>query len=62
MEKNELDNHAEIPDIVGANNYSFGKMECREQRPHAALPPDEHKNLYVISCIMLKIAANARDH
>ena len=61
MEKNELDNHAEIPDIVGANNYSLGQMECREQRQHAALPPDEHiKSL--ISCIMLKIAANAGEH
>jgi hypothetical protein len=59
MERNELDNHAEILDIVGANNYSFGPMECREQRQHAALPPGNHIKSYVISCIVLRIAANA---
>ena len=29
----------EILDIVGANNYSFGQMEYREQGPHQALEP-----------------------
>ncbi len=29
----------EILDIVGANNYSFGQMEYREQGPHKALEP-----------------------
>ncbi|HEX8357167.1 MAG TPA: hypothetical protein VF610_07145 [Segetibacter sp.] len=33
----------EILDIVGANNYSFGQMEYREQGPHAALPPDDER-------------------
>lgn len=33
----------EILDIVGANNYSFGQMEYREQGPHAALPPDDDR-------------------
>jgi hypothetical protein len=35
----ELGGSPEILDIVGANNYSFGQMEYREQGPHAALPP-----------------------
>ncbi|HYD95212.1 MAG TPA: b-glycosidase [Noviherbaspirillum sp.] len=29
----------DILDIVGANNYSFGQMEYREQGPHQALDP-----------------------
>lgn len=33
----------EILDIVGANNYSFGQMEYREQGPHAALKPDDDR-------------------
>jgi hypothetical protein len=35
----ELGGSPEILDIVGANNYSFGQMEYREQGPHQALPP-----------------------
>jgi beta-glucosidase/6-phospho-beta-glucosidase/beta-galactosidase len=37
----ELGGSPEILDIVGANCYSFGQMEYREQGPHAALPPDD---------------------
>jgi hypothetical protein len=33
----------EVLDIVGANCYSFGQMEYREQGPHAALPPDDDR-------------------
>jgi len=33
----------EILDIVGANNYSFGQMEYREQGPHQALAPDDDR-------------------
>ncbi len=39
----ELGGAPEILDIVGANNYSFGQMEYREQGPHAALPPDDDR-------------------
>ena len=39
----ELGGSLEILDIVGANNYSFGQMEYREQGPHAALPPDDDR-------------------
>ena len=39
----ELGGSPEILDIVGANNYSFGQMEYREQGPHAALPPDDNR-------------------
>ena len=39
----ELGGSPEILDIVGANNYSFGQMEYREQGPHAALPPDDDR-------------------
>jgi beta-glucosidase/6-phospho-beta-glucosidase/beta-galactosidase len=39
----ELGGTPEILDIVGANNYSFGQMEYREQGPHAALPPDDDR-------------------
>src|SRR4028118_417861 len=44
----ELGGSPEILDIVGANNYSFGQMEYREQGPHQALPPhdDRIKPLY----------------
>jgi hypothetical protein len=35
----ELGGAPDILDIVGANNYSFGQMEYREEGPHAALPP-----------------------
>ena len=33
----------EILDIVGANNYSFGQMEYREQGPHKALDPGDDR-------------------
>jgi beta-glucosidase/6-phospho-beta-glucosidase/beta-galactosidase len=39
----ELGGSPEILDIVGANNYSFGQMEYREQGPHAALNPDDDR-------------------
>jgi hypothetical protein len=39
----ELGGSPEILDIVGANNYSFGQMEYREQGPHQALPPDDDR-------------------
>lgn len=44
----ELGGSPEVLDIVGANNYSFGQMEYREQGPHQALPPhdDRIKPLY----------------
>ncbi|HYF20692.1 MAG TPA: b-glycosidase, partial [Ramlibacter sp.] len=35
----ELGGSPEVLDIIGANNYSFGQMEYREQGPHQALPP-----------------------
>lgn len=37
----ELGGSPDLLDIVGANCYSFGQMEYREQGPHAALPPDD---------------------
>jgi hypothetical protein len=37
----ELGGSPEILDIIGANNYSFGQMEYREQGPHAALEPHD---------------------
>jgi beta-glucosidase/6-phospho-beta-glucosidase/beta-galactosidase len=39
----EFGGSPEILDIVGANNYSFGQMEYREQGPHQALPPDDER-------------------
>lgn len=39
MEHPELGGAPDILDIVGANNYSFGQMEYREQGPHKALEP-----------------------
>jgi beta-glucosidase/6-phospho-beta-glucosidase/beta-galactosidase len=39
----ELGGSPEILDIVGANCYSFGQMEYREQGPHAALDPDDER-------------------
>jgi hypothetical protein len=39
----ELGGAPEILDIVGANNYSFGQMEYREQGPHAALDPYDER-------------------
>jgi beta-glucosidase/6-phospho-beta-glucosidase/beta-galactosidase len=39
----ELGGSPEILDIVGANNYSFGQMEYREQGPHAALEPGDDR-------------------
>ncbi len=35
----EFGGSPEILDIVGANNYSFGQMEYRENGPHQALEP-----------------------
>jgi beta-glucosidase/6-phospho-beta-glucosidase/beta-galactosidase len=39
----ELGGSPEILDIVGANNYSFGQMEYRENGPHQALKPDDDR-------------------
>lgn len=39
----ELGGSPEILDIIGANNYSFGQMEYREQGPHQALNPDDER-------------------
>lgn len=39
----ELGGSPEVLDIVGANNYSFGQMEYREQGPHQALPPHDDR-------------------
>jgi beta-glucosidase/6-phospho-beta-glucosidase/beta-galactosidase len=39
----ELGGSPEILDIVGANNYSFGQMEYREQGPHQALEPGDDR-------------------
>ncbi len=42
-ERPEFGGAPEILDIVGANNYSFGQMEYRENGPHEALPPDDDR-------------------
>jgi beta-glucosidase/6-phospho-beta-glucosidase/beta-galactosidase len=39
----ELGGSPEVLDIIGANNYSFGQMEYREQGPHQALDPDDNR-------------------
>jgi beta-glucosidase/6-phospho-beta-glucosidase/beta-galactosidase len=39
----ELGGAPDVLDIVGANNYSFGQMEYREQGPHDALAPDDER-------------------
>jgi beta-glucosidase/6-phospho-beta-glucosidase/beta-galactosidase len=39
----ELGGAPEILDIVGANCYSFGQMEYREQGPHMALGPRDER-------------------
>jgi hypothetical protein len=39
----ELAGAPEILDIVGANCYSFGQMEYREQGPHMALGPRDER-------------------
>jgi hypothetical protein len=41
----ELGGSLEVLDILGANNYSFGQMEYREQGPHAPLCPDDDRVL-----------------
>jgi beta-glucosidase/6-phospho-beta-glucosidase/beta-galactosidase len=48
----ELGGTPETLDIVGANAYSFGQMEYREQGPHAALEPDDPR--IVPLCDMLE--------
>jgi len=42
-ESPELGGSPEILDIVGANNYSFGQMEYRENGPHQALEPGDDR-------------------
>jgi len=49
----ELGGSPEILDIVGANNYSFGQMEYREQGPHQALEP--HDDRIQPLCDLLKL-------
>ncbi|MBW4460809.1 MAG: family 1 glycosylhydrolase [Nodosilinea sp. WJT8-NPBG4] len=39
----EFGGSPDILDIVGANHYSFGQMEYRENGPHQALPPDDDR-------------------
>ena len=39
----ELGGSMDVIDIVGANCYSFGQMEFREEGPHAALPPGDDR-------------------
>ncbi|MBD2124656.1 family 1 glycosylhydrolase [Trichocoleus sp. FACHB-262] len=39
----EFGGSPDILDIVGANHYSFGQMEYREQGPHQALPPNDDR-------------------
>jgi beta-glucosidase/6-phospho-beta-glucosidase/beta-galactosidase len=39
----ELGGSPEVLDIVGANCYSFGQMEYREQGPHAAMAPRDER-------------------
>jgi beta-glucosidase/6-phospho-beta-glucosidase/beta-galactosidase len=39
----ELGGSPSILDIVGANNYSFGQMEYREQGPHQSLEPHDER-------------------
>ncbi len=39
----EFGGSPEILDIVGANNYSFGQMEYRENGPHAPLAPGDDR-------------------
>jgi beta-glucosidase/6-phospho-beta-glucosidase/beta-galactosidase len=39
----ELGGSPSILDIVGANNYSFGQMEYREQGPHQSLEPHDDR-------------------
>jgi beta-glucosidase/6-phospho-beta-glucosidase/beta-galactosidase len=49
----ELGGSLEVLDIVGANNYSFGQMEYREQGPHQALPPGDER--IVPLCDLLRL-------
>lgn len=39
----EFGGSPEVLDIVGLNNYSFGQMEFRENGPHQALDPHDHR-------------------
>ena len=39
----EFGGSPEVLDIAGANNYSFGQMEYREQGPHQALDPGDDR-------------------
>ncbi len=50
----ELGGAPDILDIVGANNYSFGQMEYREQGPHAALEPD-HEGIQPLCMLLQRI-------
>ena len=48
----ELGGTPEVLDIVGANVYSFGQMEYREQGPHAALEPGDDRILPLCDLLM----------
>ena len=52
----ELGGSPEILDIVGANNYSFGQMEYREQGPHQALNP--HDDRIKPLCELMRLVHN----
>jgi hypothetical protein len=49
----ELGGSPEILDIVGANNYSFGQMEYREEGPHEALDPGDERILPLCDLMVL---------
>lgn len=50
----ELGGAPDILDIVGANNYSFGQMEYREQGPHMALEPG-HEGIKPLCFLLQRI-------
>ncbi|MBA3774560.1 MAG: b-glycosidase [Ramlibacter sp.] len=50
----ELGGSPEILDIVGANNYSFGQMEYRENGPHQALEPG-HEGIEPLCTLLQRI-------
>ena len=45
LEHPELGGAPEILDVVGANVYSFGQMEYREEGPHASMEPGDDRIL-----------------
>jgi beta-glucosidase/6-phospho-beta-glucosidase/beta-galactosidase len=55
----ELGGAPDVLDIVGANNYSFGQMEYREQGPHKALEPG-HAEIEPLCTLLHRIWARYR--